>query len=110
MSTGQGYGDQGYYVSKSTNIVLGKSLSEVVENTVMKFKRMLEVWKEEKCPDGFLKREFRIYTIPYRLKFAESIQMLREIKNALGEIKNVQVTREETNSLTVFNLQYTVFA
>jgi hypothetical protein len=29
--------------SKSTNIVLGKSLSEVVENIVMKFKRMLEI-------------------------------------------------------------------
>jgi hypothetical protein len=35
--------------SKSTNIVLGKSLYEVVENIVMKFKRMLEIWKEEKC-------------------------------------------------------------
>ena len=96
--------------SKSTNIVLGKSLSEVVENIVMKFKRMLEIWKEEKRPNGFLKREFHIYTELYRLKFDESIQMLQEIKNALGEIKNIQVTREETNSLTVFVLQYTVFA
>lgn len=108
MSTGHGYGDQGYFINKSNDIVLSKSSMETVENIAMKFKGILENWREEKCPEGFSKKILTVQSAHYRLKWNESIQMLRELKSLMNNPKNVQITKEETNNLTVFVLQYSI--
>ncbi len=108
MSTGYGSGDQGYFISKSNNVILKKSSMEIVESIAMKFKNIFEMWKEEKCPEGLSKKILTVASVPYPLNHNEIIQMLRELKSMMGEQKNMEISRDSTSSLTVFTMQYTV--